>query len=154
MVALRRERPWSASRAGGDRDLHRLYPARVDRSPSDVEARAGEPDLDVPHTVDVSAERDGYIQTLRSDRLLEIARRNDLVIELEYRPGEWVVRGATLAVVASQAPLDGDLPEEVRRTFVVARHRSVAQDAEFGSGRSPKSLCAPSRRESTIPSRR
>ncbi|HUF75095.1 MAG TPA: DUF2254 domain-containing protein [Longimicrobiales bacterium] len=110
--------------------LERLYPARVDRS--DVAARAGEPDLDLPHTVGVAAEQDGYIQTLRSDRLLEIARRDDLVIELEYRPGEWVVRGATLAVVASRAPIDGDLPEEVRQTFDFERHRSVAQDAEFG----------------------
>ena len=112
--------------------LDRLYPADVGRAPVDVEVRADEPDLSLPHRVEVAAERDGYIEIVRSERLMEVAQQHDLVIELQRRPGEWAVTGSTLAVVAARSPLDRDRSDEVRRTFVQGRHRSLAQDVEFG----------------------
>jgi uncharacterized membrane protein len=110
--------------------LDRLFPGGVGRSPGQVRADGLETDL--PQSVEVTAEHEGYIEMVRSDRLMQLARRHDLVIELEHRPGEWVVKGTTLAIVASPRRLDCQCADEVRRTIVVGRHRSLAQDAEFG----------------------
>jgi uncharacterized membrane protein len=110
--------------------LYPLYPGGVGRSPGQV--RADGPETDLPQSVEVTAEHEGYIEMVRSDRLMQLARRHDLVIELERRTGEWVVKGTTLAVVASPLRLDCHCADEVRRTIVLGRHRSLAQDAEFG----------------------
>ena len=124
--------------------LDRIYATGVDRSvdgfhrdhggrkSGEIEAHPHRLESDLPHREEVASERDGYIQTLRLDRLMETARHRDERIELPYRPGKWVVRGSPLAVVASRTPLDPQRAAAVRGAFVVGRHRSLAQDAELG----------------------
>jgi uncharacterized membrane protein len=112
--------------------VERLYPAGVGRSRQQVEPRDGGRAVDVPNRTKVTAGRDGYVQIVHSDRLLEIACRNDLLIDLRHRPGDWIVRGETLAVLASEASLETSRTSEVRGCIVLSRHRSLTQDAEFG----------------------
>ena len=112
--------------------LDRMYPSGLGRSADDVEADAARPAVDFPHVVEVPAERDGYLQIVDSDRLMETARRHDLVIELEHRPGHWLVRGSTLAILGSRKPIDPSHTAAVGDAVVLARHRSLTQDVEFG----------------------
>ncbi|MCA9024317.1 MAG: DUF2254 domain-containing protein [Planctomycetaceae bacterium] len=62
-------------------------------SPDDVT----QPSRHVPATdqaanVIVGENRDGYAQTLDDGGLLEIATENDLVIQLHFRPGDFIHR--------------------------------------------------------------
>lgn len=133
-VALRIQADFVAASISDEvRDaVERLYPGDVGRSPREVEPLDGERGLELPHRTDVPAERDGYIQIVHSDRLLELASRNELRIELRRRPGDWIVRGKALAALASAAPAAPDRVSEIRDCFVLSRHRSLTQDAEFG----------------------
>jgi uncharacterized membrane protein len=78
----------------------------------------------------VPAVRDGYLQAISRERLIEIAARCDAVIELVHRPGYFVVAGHPLARVfpASAAPMVSRALEEAH---VTGRHRSLSQDMIF-----------------------
>jgi uncharacterized membrane protein len=77
----------------------------------------------------VAATRDGYIQLINSERLMEVAVDNDLVLRVEHRPGHFVVRGETLAAVWPAAA--NDVGKAIRECFVIGPQQTQLQDVEF-----------------------
>ena len=77
----------------------------------------------------VAAKCDGYLQLVNSDKLLKVAVANDLLLRVEHRPGHFVVRGETLALVWPAA--GNDVEEAVRETFVIGPQQTQIQDTEF-----------------------
>jgi uncharacterized membrane protein len=73
----------------------------------------------------------GYLQYLRHDRLIRIAREADAVIHLPYRPGHFLVQGHPLATVwpAEAAP---HVAENLGRSQVTGPYRTLTQDISFG----------------------
>jgi len=73
----------------------------------------------------------GYLQYLRHDRLIRIAREADAVIHLPYRPGHFLVEGAPLAVVwpAEAAP---HVAANLGRGQATGPYRTLSQDISFG----------------------
>jgi uncharacterized membrane protein len=73
----------------------------------------------------------GYLQYLRHDRLIRIAREADAVIHLPYRPGHFLVQGRPLAVVwpAEAAPY---VAANLGRGQVTGPYRTLTQDISFG----------------------
>jgi uncharacterized membrane protein len=98
------------------------------RSPSGLDVAEGR--LPAISGASVPATRDGYLQAVSRERLVEIAARCDAVIELVNRPGFFVVAGHPLARVfpASAAPIVSRALEEAH---VTGRHRSLSQDMIF-----------------------
>jgi len=58
-------------------------------------------------------------------------KRADAAVRLLYRPGQFVMQGATLAQVLPGAR-SGDLAPAIQRDIVIGRHRTLRQDLEFG----------------------
>jgi uncharacterized membrane protein len=81
----------------------------------------------------VPAPRSGYVQMVRAERLLAVARGGDLRVRLRPRPGDHVVAGATLLWVW---PSSGAASATVREALVhsvhIGRERTFDQDAAFG----------------------
>ena len=50
------------------------------------------------------ATTEGYLQTVNVETLLDFACEHDLIIELLYRPGDFVIRGSALVHLLSQKP--------------------------------------------------
>ena len=73
----------------------------------------------------------GYLQYLRHDRLIRIAREADAVIHLPYRPGHFLVQGRPLAVVwpAEAAP---HVAANLGRGQITGPYRTLTQDISFG----------------------
>ena len=73
----------------------------------------------------------GYLQYLRHDRLIRIAREADAVIHLPYRPGHFLVEGRPLAVVwpPEAAP---HVAANLGRGQVTGPYRTLTQDISFG----------------------
>ena len=90
-------------------------PARFDRDSSVVRALRG-----------------NHLQIVDHDRLMALATENDLIVRLQVRPGDFVVRGGIVAQVWKDGGLEPDLMGAVRDVFVFGRARSLQQDAEFG----------------------
>lgn len=81
----------------------------------------------------VCSERDGYIQAMDEDALLELATECDLILRLEHRPGEWVVCDAPLAEVWPAGRLDGAVADRLRDAYVFGIERTQTQDVEFAA---------------------
>ena len=102
----------------------------------------GDPTVRSPHELDldvrdgrrVAADRSGYVRRIRSAEAVALAQENDLVIRVEVRPGDHVVRGAPLATAwtSSGQPADGEADEVVREVVQVDYERTIEQDAAFG----------------------
>ncbi|MFC1432217.1 DUF2254 domain-containing protein [Streptacidiphilus sp. N1-3] len=73
----------------------------------------------------------GYLQYLRHDRLIRIARESEAVIHLPYRPGHFLVEGSPLAVVwpAEAAP---HVAANLAKGQVTGPYRTLTQDISFG----------------------
>jgi uncharacterized membrane protein len=91
---------------------------------------SGAPAPPVPaDAVAVPASRSGYVQAVRVERLLALARRYRIRIRLRPRVGEHVVAGTPLVWCWPTAP---DLGPELDRAVRVGRERTFEQDAAFG----------------------
>src|SRR6266581_3547452 len=73
----------------------------------------------------------GYVQFIRHQSLVRLATEADAVINLEHRPGHFVVRGHRFATVwpPEAAP---HIRQALGRAHVVGPHRTLSQDVSFG----------------------
>jgi len=73
----------------------------------------------------------GYLQFIQHQDLVRLATEADAVINLEHRPGHFVVRGHRFATVwpPEAAP---PIRQALGRAHVVGPHRTLSQDVSFG----------------------
>src|SRR5271166_3267793 len=73
----------------------------------------------------------GYVQFIKHQSLVRLAAEADAVINLEHRPGHFVVRGHRFATVwpPEAAPL---VRQALGRAHVVGPYRTLSQDVSFG----------------------
>ena len=80
----------------------------------------------------VGADRDGYLQFIDDAALLALAKKEDLVVRLERRPGSYVVASCTLALIWPESRATDRLTDQVRALFVLGNQRTSNQDIDFG----------------------
>jgi uncharacterized membrane protein len=73
----------------------------------------------------------GYVQFIRHQNLVRLATKADAVINLEHRPGHFIVRGHQFATVwpPEAAPL---VRRAMDKAHVIGSHRTLTQDVSFG----------------------
>lgn len=81
--------------------------------------------------VSVTAERGGYVQTVDYESLVTRARDLDVVFELLFRPGHYLVRGTGQAWLWGAAENLDEAREALRSSVVQGGQRNAAQDLEF-----------------------
>lgn len=111
--------------------IHRLYPDQLGEG-APAEGVRG----DLPADFDresrpVYSERDGYIQAIDVDGLLEQAVERDLILQINQRPGKFVINGGEVARVWPGDRLDDDLADAIRGAFYLGAQRNLTQDIEF-----------------------
>jgi uncharacterized membrane protein len=79
----------------------------------------------------VPCPKSGYVKDVEHANLVAAAREADALIVLRFRPGQFVLRGEALASIVPTTAESG-LLEAVQRHVVLGRHRTLAQDSEFG----------------------
>lgn len=107
--------------------IERLFPKR--------EARAGQPEMldgfDAAGCK-IAARSSGYVQSIDTQALVELARANDARIRLHCRPGDFVFHGMALATLSAKPTgrdgLDGKLCDAIG----LGADRTPVQDVEFG----------------------
>lgn len=83
-------------------------------------------------TRSVCSDGDGYIQFIDGAALLALAVEEDLVVQLERRPGDYIVAGCPLALIWPGSRVTDRLAERVSSLFVLGHQRTSDQDIEFG----------------------
>lgn len=79
----------------------------------------------------VRCERSGYLQAVDEGRVMALATEHDLVIRLEYRPGDFAPRGAALFVVHSETGVDENLTEQLAGCVAFGIERTPQQNVLF-----------------------
>ena len=77
------------------------------------------------------AKRTGYIQIVDDDTLMEQAQRCDLVLRLQYQPGDFVHAGRALVEAWPPERCDDEAISAMREAFSVGARRSALQDLRF-----------------------
>jgi uncharacterized membrane protein len=82
-------------------------------------------------TTHVAHDEDGYIQAIDSDALWKLILKADLVMELNVKPGDHVVKGSPFCILHSTIPVPDELKKEIAGTIIVGYYRTSEQDMEF-----------------------
>ncbi|CDH45198.1 DUF2254 domain-containing protein [Candidatus Contendibacter odensensis] len=80
----------------------------------------------------VPARKTGYIESIDSDALLNLARKYQTIVRMEHGIGEFIVEGTSLISVAKRGGVDDATTDELNGVYVIGRQRVVEQDAAFG----------------------
>jgi uncharacterized membrane protein len=79
----------------------------------------------------IRANESGYLQSVESEGLLNLAREKNLMVQLFHRPGGFISKNA---IIMEVWPLDkdpGDLRKELTDKFIVGQRRTPVQDVEY-----------------------
>lgn len=117
-----------------ERAIVRDFPAQDDGLPAKWPEvlRPGElPEDFESAALPIDARRSGYLQAVNVSDLLELAGDHDLLLRLELRPGDFVTRGATLALAwSAKGAGPAELDVAVNDALIVGAKRSPEQDIE------------------------
>lgn len=114
------------------RSVEMLFPEQMGEESEEPE----KVDLDswrrrYPQRTEVQAARSGYIQVIDGERLLSLAKKQACLIEIFYRPGEFLVRDMPFARIFHGEELPEEVPTAIRNSLILGRMRTSMQDVEF-----------------------
>jgi uncharacterized membrane protein len=81
--------------------------------------------------VELRAERNGYIQAMDNERLMETASKHGFIVCLKRHPGEFVYNGQTLALAWPAEKVDDDCAEHLLKSYSIGSQRTPTQDLTF-----------------------
>lgn len=104
----------------------------------DIQTCGGkEPDTAAPTTpselreANIVSEWDGYIEAIDFEALVTIASRNDIILRILRRPGDFVAVERPVLAFAPDGAADDNVKQECLAAFAFGRKRSAEQDLRF-----------------------
>lgn len=73
----------------------------------------------------------GYLQGIEEEQLMQMAKRYDLVLKLEKRPGDFVTIHSPLLRIVPSSRMSYQIDHRLRACFSVGRHRTPHQDVLY-----------------------
>ncbi|OWK33007.1 DUF2254 domain-containing protein [Sphingomonas mucosissima] len=98
----------------------------------DVDSPTAEATTDArPAGTKIRLPREGYVQSVEFTKILQWAERNDAVVRLNFRPGDFVVEGDHKVEVIPPPPDPERARKAIGRFIASGPHRTPTQDLEF-----------------------
>jgi len=110
--------------------IERLFPEPLGDGPPREDDTPADHLFDRP--VEILARKTGFIQSVASDELMEVAREADLVIRMEAPIGGFVIKGTPLVVASPRDRVDEEVAKRIHKQFGIGQNRTVTSDPEFG----------------------
>ncbi|WP_447962971.1 DUF2254 domain-containing protein [Nitrospira sp. Ecomares 2.1] len=117
-----------------EEDLARLFPERLGLADENEANKTRIPSIlsrIEKEGMEIKADIGGYLQAIENDALMEIAREQNLVIFLHYRPGHFITKGASLAKVLALGPMADIVTPQINKQMICGSNRTQEQDIEF-----------------------
>ena len=112
--------------------VDQVFPERLGHGRADNEAGGQTLPYDFEaDSTQISADSDGYVQSIGGDVLMRLAAENDLVLRIAARPGAFVAQGACVMEAYPKARVSDEIDEDLRGAVVIGRDRTPYQDLEF-----------------------
>ncbi|MFW6310205.1 MAG: DUF2254 domain-containing protein, partial [Prolixibacteraceae bacterium] len=112
-------------------NIENLFPEKLGRA-DEKEAKKDEKRLKsvLKNRINLEADKNGYLQYIDGDSLIEFAKQREILIELHCRPGDYLVAGMKIGMVYSgRKPEDEEL-DKCESYFLTGRVRTTHQDTE------------------------
>lgn len=116
-----------------DQAIDHLFPHQIGQAISDPSRRrVDEIPVDFDQTAcSVLATHSGYIQAIDNERLINLAKRYNLLLRLSTHPGRFVVRGSELLRAWPGQRFDQKLIDQFNDAFILGKQRTEQEDIEF-----------------------
>jgi len=75
--------------------------------------------------------KSGYLQYIDSESLFELICSFDGLIELHYKPGDYMVEDIEIGKIYANNKLEKEQPKSILRQFVIGKTKDAQQDLEF-----------------------
>lgn len=113
--------------------IDREFPKEPTRGDGDSEqpSHGSVPDPVEADGKSMDSRREGYLQYTDMKALMALAVSSDLLLRLERRPGQYVVRGRPLAVAWPRDRIADDAASGILSSFSLGTSRTAGQDVEF-----------------------
>lgn len=113
--------------------IERLFSNQPGISPYEYELREED---DIPADFDentkfVTTPASGYLQTINYEALLQLARENDLLLKLFYRPGDFIANRSEIIAFYPSQELSESVEESIQKAFTLGTERLRVQDVDF-----------------------
>ena len=109
-------------------NIRRLFPERIGEEGEPEPQDAPRPPQDA---VVVRAKREGYVQALHEERILQLAKRHDLVFDMLRRPGDFVPVDAPLLRAWPKENVPPRFDRLAAKVAILGHKRTAEQDVEF-----------------------
>lgn len=80
---------------------------------------------------EIKARDSGYVQALDLDLLVSLGKKFDMVVEVKYKPGDFVIKNSTLLVIFYHSSEEPPIKEKLPQIVVQGSQRTPVQDPEF-----------------------
>ena len=97
-------------------------PAAVDGGLNETRGQEG---------LSIRVRKDGYLETIDIDALLQLATRSDFFLEIVSKPGDHLVQLTPIATIWSVGPMDEKLEKKLLGAFLIGASRTPAQDIRY-----------------------
>jgi uncharacterized membrane protein len=115
-----------------DQAIDRLFPEEIGQGISESQRPIGEiPEQFEQEAGAIRVTDAGYLQMIDDDTLMKLASHHDLLIRLQARPGQFLVKGNELVKVYPRERVDRSLADYIKKSFILGRERTEQQDIEF-----------------------
>ena len=86
---------------------------------------------DFSKSISVKSPKSGYLQYIDSETLMEIVTRNNALLELQIRPGSFLVEGMEIGMLHSNEKIDDEEVAKILQQLVIGATKTAHQDLEF-----------------------
>ncbi|MEN9518252.1 MAG: hypothetical protein RLZZ381_840 [Cyanobacteriota bacterium] len=122
----------SETHADLDSAIDRLFPEKIGQG----EFQLKQPVEQIPADFDsnvykVKSKGNGYLQAIDDEELMKLACKHDLLLRLNYRPGQFIIKGSELMMVYSRERITRKLVKNLDDAFILGKERTEQQDIEF-----------------------
>jgi uncharacterized membrane protein len=114
--------------------IDRLFPGHLGKPGSEssiAPTDAGLPESFTREACPVDAFANGYLQRIDIEALMALARKEDLLLRLECRPGHYIVKDRAMVMVWPGDRVTETLVDKLNAAFVIGNQRTATQDVEF-----------------------
>ena len=122
-------------------DIKAMFPKEIGEGEEDAQENSKSDDdidealYDNASSFQVTATAEGYIQAVNEDAILEWARANNSVVRMQYRPGDFAVKGNSLMQVwtlkGEKTEPDEDALQTLRNSYAMGQDRTAHQNILF-----------------------
>jgi uncharacterized membrane protein len=108
-----------------------LFPEKMESNESEENVDMASAILGYQNRISIKSPRNGYLQYIDSETLLNLITKNDALLELYYRPGDHLVEGVEVGLLYSNGNTEKSVFEKILNQFVIGKTKTSRQDIEY-----------------------